>query len=339
MQESPPNGVGRVTGQVLPHLVDRVDFTLLTQTERPPLDLGLPEHALRTPWPGLAAGWLQIPAARWLRGFDGIFHCPWYALPFVQHVPSVVTLHDLTFERHPEWFEFGRRTSYVVQARWAARTARAILTPSRTVADDVIATYGVPAERVIAAMPAVDAVFGPDRDPSDLLHRLGISTPYVVALGGSRRRNLDVAVATWHALRERYPIELVVAGSEQLPPQPGLHVSRFGDEDWAALLAGASALLYPTAYEGFGLPAAEAIASGTPVVCAPVGSLREVLEDAAAWCEAPTVPEMVAATEKLLSSPALAADLSAASLRRAAELPTCAQAAEHYLAAYLLAAK
>lgn len=339
LQAHPPNGVGRVTGQVVPHLEDRVQFELLTQSELPPLEMGLPEHAFRTPWPGLASEWLQGPAARWLKGFDGIFHCPWYALPFVQHVPMAVTLHDLSFERHPEWFGRARRRSYVVQARWAARTARAVLTTSHAVADDITATYGVPAERIFVAIPAVDSAFRPDLDATAVLTRLGVRRPYVVALGGSSRRNLPTALEAWRAVSAQRPLDLVVAGPDRLPPEPGLVVGRFDDDDWSALMANAAALLYPTWYEGFGLPAVEAAICGTPVICARVGSLPEVLGDAAAWCEAPSAPAIAARLKALLDSPGEAADIAAAGRRRASELPTAAQAAEAYYAAYELTAK
>ncbi len=339
LQAHPPNGVGRVTGQVLPHLVGRVEIELLTQTERPPLNLGLPEHALRTPWPGLASEWLQGPAARWLRRFDGIFHCPWYALPFVQRIPMVVSLHDLTFERHPEWFKFGRRTSYVVQARWAARTARAIITSSQTAADDVMQTYDVPAERIFAAVPAVDPIFRPGLDAGELLARLGVGNPYLVALGGSSRRNLPMAIEAWRVVRRGRPLDLVIAGPDVVPPEPGLVVGQFDDEEWAALLSNAEALLYPTAYEGYGLPAVEAAASGTPVVCARVGSLPEALSDAAAWCDDLSASSVATRLAALLDSPAEGADLAAAGLQRVSEMSGPAQVADVYFAAYELAAR
>jgi glycosyltransferase involved in cell wall biosynthesis len=337
MQEVPPNGVGRVTGQVLPHLADRVEFELLTQTERPPLNMGLAEHAMSTPRVGRGTSWLQWSAARWLRGFDGIFHCPWYMLPLVQPVPMVVSLHDLSFERNPEWIGRSRARAFVVQARWAARTARAVITDSRHVADDVMQTYGVPADRIFVAQPAVDPVFRPGYDASALLERLGVSSPYVVAVGGSPRRNLPAAIDAWRVVRKESGLDLIVLGGEQLPPEDGLVVARLDDPDWAAVLANARALLYPTFYEGWGLPAIEAAASGTPVICARVGSLPEVLGDAAAWCESPDAASVVEQLRRLLASPEWAADLSEAGLRQAAGLQSPMAAADVYYAAYVLA--
>lgn len=338
LQRRPPNGVARVTGQVLPHLIDRVDLELLTDSTLPPADLGLVEHPLRTPPPGVGPGWLQWSAARWLRRFDGVFHCPWYALPFRQHVPMVASMADLTFEHHPEWFGRASRVSYVVQARWAARTARSIITFSQHVADDIMSTYGVPTQRIFLATPAVDPIFSPALDTSEIYRRLGLTEPYVVAVGGASRRNLPAALAAWREVRQQSRVDLLVLGGEQLAPEEGLVVARLDDPDWAAALAGATALLYPTLYEGWGLPAVEAAASGTPVVCARVGSLPEVMGDAAVWCESTNADAVAAALRRLISSPGYAQEIAEAGLARMAAAPSAAHAAEVYYAAYKHAA-
>jgi glycosyltransferase involved in cell wall biosynthesis len=160
--------------------------------------------------------------------------------------------------------------------------------------------------------------------------------PYVVALGGARRRNLTGAVAAWRLARARLggTLDLLVLG-ELMPDEPGLCApGHLSDADLAAAIAGAEAFLYPTRYEGFGMPALEAAACGVPVVCAPVASLPEVLGDAAAWAEAPE-PEPIA--ERLV---ALLGDVDAhdalrrASLARAAAAPSWADNAAATLQAY-----
>lgn len=338
LQERPLGGVGRALARILPLLASRTELTLLTAAAASPTDLSLPERSLRTPWPGLGAEWLQWSAPRWLSRFEGVFHCPFYGLPFRQPVPMVVTLHDLTFEHHPGWMPATQRAVFRVQARWAARTARAILTPSRHVADDIAATYGVPTDRLFVAPPAVDPVFRPGRDASPLLDRLGVHSPYLVAVGGATRRRLDIALDAWRGLRDLgLCVDLVVAGVALLPAEPGLAAARFTDEQWAALLAGAQALVYPTEYEGFGLPPLEAIASGTPVVCSPVGALPEVLGDAAVWSPEPSAEAMTEALAGLLRDQQRLEDLRVTGLLRAKAAPGWAEAADTYLRAYELA--
>jgi glycosyltransferase involved in cell wall biosynthesis len=212
----------------------------------------------------------------------------------------VVTIHDLTFEDHAEWYSRAQTAVFRAQARCAARRARRIVTVSEHVRAHIIDHYGVTPERVVVSPPGVPAGFDPDPDPDRLgrvLDALHVRRPYVVALGGTRRRRLDIALAAWRRLRtEGVEGSLVVVGSERPPTEAGIvGAGPIDDSTWALLLAGAAAFCYPTAYEGFGMPAMEAAATGTPVVCARVGALPEVLGNAAAWCESLT-PEGVAAS-------------------------------------------
>src|SRR4051794_28495643 len=185
MQQSPLGGVGRMLANVVPLLAEEVDLVLLTAAERPALTLDLEVHPLSTPPPGHSVMWLQWSAPRWLsKNPVDLFHCPWYGLPFRQPVPMVVTIHDLTFEHHPEWFSRGRRAVYRTQARHAARSARSVLTVSEHVREDLAATYGIPAERLHVARPAVDPVFRVHEEAS---RTSGPGRSYVVALGGAPR--------------------------------------------------------------------------------------------------------------------------------------------------------
>jgi glycosyltransferase involved in cell wall biosynthesis len=338
MQTEPNGGIARGLACLLPHLANLADVELMTAADRPPLNVKTPQHPLPTPWPGIATGWLQWSAPRFLRHQHGVFHCPWYGLPFRQPVPMVVTIHDLTFEHHPEWFRRGQAISYRVQARWAARTARVILAPSESVADDITSTYNVSQDRIVIVPNAVDPVFQPTADPSALIRRLGLGENYVVAIGGATRRNSGVAVAAWRDVRRTHNIDLLLVGPATMPPEPGLVQAAPSDEDWARLLAGARALLYPTVYEGFGMPALEAIASGTPVLCSRVGALPEVLGDAAVWCRADDAADTADRLRQVLDDDGLAATLVITGLERAAAWPSWADVSGTYVDAYRRAA-
>jgi glycosyltransferase involved in cell wall biosynthesis len=305
MQEVPPGGIGRLLASQVPLLAREVDLELLTDARRPPVETDLPQHALRGPGSARGVSWLQLAAPRWLSGFGGVFHCPFYGLPYRQPVPMVATIHDLTFEDHPDWYSRPQTAVFRAQARHAARTARRIVTDSDHVRGRVVDRYGVSPERVLVSPPGVPPLFHPDPDPDALtrqLDALRVRPPYVVALGGAPRRGLGVAVAAWRQLRaDGLESSLVVVGSERFPPEAGLvHAGPLDDPSWALLLRGAAAFCYPTSYEGFGMPALEAAASGTPVVCAPVGALPEVLGSAAAWCESPTRGPVAAALASVL---------------------------------------
>jgi glycosyltransferase involved in cell wall biosynthesis len=130
-------------------------------------------------------------------------------------------------------------------------------------------------------------------------------------------------------------LPLVVIGTERPPPADGvIYAGPLDDVVWAAVLRGAAAFCYATGYEGFGMPAAEAAASGTPIACARVGSLPELLGDAAAWSENVSAPALGAALARPLGDPALAAKLAAAGVGRAQALPSWAEVAAVTLRAY-----
>jgi glycosyltransferase involved in cell wall biosynthesis len=120
-------------------------------------------------------------------------------------------------------------------------------------------------------------------------------------------------------------------------PRGVVGVRQLPDTEWAAVLAGAEALCYPTRYEGFGMPALEAAASGTPVVCARIGPLPEVLGDAAEWCDSTSVADIAAGLARVLGDGARRAELRTAGLARAAAAPTWEQSAVAVLRAYEIA--
>jgi alpha-1,3-rhamnosyl/mannosyltransferase len=342
-QDEPLGGVGRALDGIVDHLAAEADVVLLTDARRRPAPSSLPQVALPVPRKAPETVWLQWGVARWLRSFDGIFHGTFNALPFRLPVPAVATIHDLSFEVHPEGFGRAKRRMFQVQARHAARVARQITVPSTHARDELVEHYRVPAERIVVTPWGVEARFGPEVASSAhlLLKRLGVTGPYVVAMGGARRRGLEVALEGFRIVRrERPEVVLLVVGSEAPPAEPGVvHAGRVDDEEWAGLLAGAEAFCYPTRYEGFGVPALEAIASGTPVVCGRVASLPEVLHDAAEWCEPLTPTTIATGLHRVLGDAVHAADLSARGLRRAMEHPTYEDTAERTLRAYHAAAK
>lgn len=290
------------------------------------------------------SAWLQLALPPALRGFPGVFHCPWYGLPLVQPVPMVVTIHDVSFEIHPEWFPRSRLYAYRAQARWAARTAAHVLTDAIAIRAELLAHYRLDPAKVTVATPTVEA----DRAniPDDRIERvataLGLPSPYVVAIGGAERRNLDATLAAWPAVHRAHPdVSLVVLGDSGATNdrEAGVHVLTGVDDDtWISVIAGAEVLAYPTRYEGFGYPAAEALVNGVPVACAPVGSLPEVVGDAGKWMREPTTPELAGALTSLLGDGAALEVLQHAAKKRSRKLLDPTHLAEATLHAYQVAA-
>jgi glycosyltransferase involved in cell wall biosynthesis len=342
LQDQPVGGVGRSTRALVEAVRGDVDLLLLTDAWHPPIDTDLPQRPLRSPFSRTMAAWLQLAVPPALRGFRGIFHCPWYGLPFRQPVPMVVTIHDLTFEHQRSGFRTHQRLAYRVQARWAARTAAHVLTGSETIRRDLCTRYGVDPSRVTVHPDPIDrhmARADLARQRS-LRARFGVAGRYVVAIGGAPRRRLDLALASWPLVQSRAPdVTLLVLGRGPAHVPPGVVATGVVDDgDWAAAIGGASALLYPTEFEGFGYPALEAMALGTPVVCAPVGALPEVVGDAGCWFERHDPESIAIAVNRVLTDADLAARLTAAGHARAARATDLGRLRSRVLEAYERAA-
>jgi glycosyltransferase involved in cell wall biosynthesis len=346
LQSVPLGGVGRYLAGTIPILAARADaFVLLdARHNMPKVNLGASEPVMLSAPPGVPGlGWLELAAAPWLRRFEGVFHGTFNVLPLSFRGRSVLTVHDLAPQLHPEDFRLSRRLAWRMNMRTSVPRARCVTTVSEFVKEQLVEYFGLRAERIVVAPDALDPVFGPHRASGarDLARELGIAVPYIVALGGAPRRGLPVAIEAWRRVTRQLgqTVTLVVVGEPGLPSEAGLvSVGYIEDEAWAALLAGAQALCYPTRYEGFGLPALEAAASGTPVVCAPVASLPEVLGGAGCWAADPSPDAIASVLVRLLSESGWHASRREAGLERARTATTWAQSAEVLVEAYERAA-
>jgi glycosyltransferase involved in cell wall biosynthesis len=198
--------------------------------------------------------------------------------------PGVVVVHDLAAAVGPEWFAESMRL-YAWTVLTSARRARLVITVSNAVRDELV-ERGVKADRIAVVSPAVDARFQPAA--ADAIARVrstvGLTGDYAVMVGwADPRKDAATAVAAHLAVVDQQPHDLVLVGAGHptfapvtLPDAPRVRTAgHIGDDDLVALLSGAKVLLYPSRYEGYGLPPLEAMASGTPAVVSDIPSLRE----------------------------------------------------------------
>ncbi len=204
-----------------------------------------------------------------------------HALPLRCPCPAVVTIHDLSFERHPQLMGLSDRVTFKLVVPRAARRAARVLAVSKRTKDDLVELYGVPAERIAVTPHGVDAAFTPGAGST--------GSPYLLFVGAIQERKNPLAAAE---AAEEVGLPLVVVGPER-DSALARELERRGAQlrgyvtktELADLYRGASALLLPSRYEGFGLPVLEAMACGTPVVAFPDEALREVAGDAAVYAE------------------------------------------------------
>lgn len=238
---------------------------------------------------------LQGPVARrwWLTGVRRairacraqIFHGTNFEVPLLPPVPSVLTIHDLSPWRNPAWHPGPNRVRNRTPWLLRLRRARRILTVSKAVGREVVSHFGVPPELVRSVPLAAARWFRPVED-APLPER-----PYFLYVGTLEpRKNIAAAIECWAATRDRTGADLILVGrcrEDFVPPQAreGLRlVGELPDADLPRLYSGALAFLYPTFYEGFGLPVLEAMSCGCPVITSQDPAVTEIAEHAAIHC-------------------------------------------------------
>lgn len=241
--------------------------------------------------------WTHVRLARELHARPPrVFFTPAHVIPLTYRGPAVATVHDLGFHYFPE-AHTRFQTAYL---KWStghnARRSCRILADSEATKSDLRKFYGVKSGKISVVYPGVNSELAPVLDAArlaDVQQKYGIKGPYLLYLGTLQpRKNLQRLIEAF--VQSGVSQQLVLAGKPGWLSEPILHTvaqHKEGDsirltgfidqEDKAALLSGATALLYPSLYEGFGFPILEAQACGTPVLCAENSSQPEVAGNAA----------------------------------------------------------
>ena len=262
-----------------------------------------------------------------------VFFTPAHVIPYTYRGPSVATVHDLGYHYFPE-AHTPRQLAYLRwSTRYNGRTARRIIADSQATKNDLIRFDGLEPDKIDVVYPGIDPALRPLTDREQItavLQKYGITPPYLLFLSTLQpRKNLVRLIHAYAAAGA--PHQLVLAGKkgwlaepilaeidQQLaanPQSPKILTPGFiDDDDKAALLSGATALLYPSLYEGFGFPVLEAQACGAPVLCANSSSLPEVAGEAALLVNPEDTEAIAAAIKRLVNDPLLRHELALAGL-------------------------
>jgi glycosyltransferase involved in cell wall biosynthesis len=335
-------GTTRYVGQVVNELarIPDLDLRLFSLYSEPQIrdaarSRGYPRaHAVasRVPRQVTVLWWQVRPQGRdpeYLRGAE-VVHSPLMLVPAHGEVPLIVTVHDMTGWLHRE--HHTRRSVWLARLalRQALRRRARFIANSAATADDLRRIGSVPANRIFVTPLAADERFRPVTDPA-VQARYRIQGPYVLYVGTLEpRKNLDALIHAFAALRRR-DVSLVIAGARGwLYHHLYTTVRSLGvaarvvfagfvpDEDLPALMTSAEVFVYPSVYEGFGLPVLEAMQCGTPVITTDSSSLPEVAGDAALLVSPHDVAGLATAMARVLAEPSLRDDMRARGFDQAA---------------------
>ena len=230
-----------------------------------------------------------------------VFHAPWIEGALLRSpVPMVVTLHDLVpLKRRGEYLRSGMR----FKLRYlAVQRAVRVIVPTAAVADDAINALRIPSERIAVIAEAADRVFSPrDAEEVDAVRKqFDLPEQYLLWVGGLMTPDPRKRVAALARTERTVPLVLAGPAAQWAQELPDVTLTgEVTDNQLAAIYTGAHALVVPSDEEGFGLPAIEALACGTPVAACDVRALREVLQGRAALTAVDDLGELVRAAESL----------------------------------------
>ena len=316
----------------------------------------LPQEMVNWEQPGRLT-WVEAgrTTLRWRGGFDqlDLYHGPNFKMRTRGQYGGIVTIHDLWLDRHPEFSPklFGQRASFRRTKR-AALSSRRVITVSEHSARDIELLYGMPRERIEVIYNGVSEEFCPVGDEyrlADLRAQFKIPTDrYILFVGGADpRKNHQTLLRTYARVYEMFPDHsLVLVGDvthrfgdmRQTARTFGVEArtvctGRLAARDMRALYALAEVFVFPSLYEGFGMPVLEAMACGTPVITSNTTSLPEVAGDAALLVKPDDVEGLADAMISVIEEPDLRRRLQTKGLERVRQF-TWEAAARHTLALY-----
>ena len=345
---APKTGVGHYTfelAQALARVETSSQFELLYPSTYPPLAPdAFPDNLKfhRVQVGPVGRHWWSTGLPRHIRNSKlQLFHGTNYDVPLWKQCATVLTIHDLSYFLHPETHE--QRSVRRARRRLPvmARSADAIITPTESVRREVCTYLKVRPEKVVAIPEAARSCFRPQAfaETADLREQLGVGDDFLLTVGTLEpRKNLSVLVSAFAEVARALPLrqmQLVIAGGkgwlsgplftliERSPVRDRILLTDYlHDDELRALYASCRAFVYPSIYEGFGLPPLEAMACGAPVITSNIPALSETTGDAARLFDPQSVGDLAKNILELLDDEAeesTARRLSIVGQRHAAE--------------------
>ncbi len=353
-------GLGRYTQELMTALLD-VDseneyvafYNRPSEAQvDPPLDRlpHLTTNLATKPWrmSALVAHFARVPQNRLFSGVD-LFHATDHLLPRLTRLKSVFTLHDLVFRFYPHTHKPLNRWFLTLMMPRFLKAADAVIAVSESTKRDAIQAYGIDEAKITVIYEGVSDHFrrASPQAIATVRRKYGLPDQFVLSVATIEpRKNLSSLLEAYHALRDETSLGLVIVGKKgwlysgffnrlrELGLEHDVLFPGFvPDEDLPALYSAADLFVFPSLYEGFGLPVVEALACRTPVVASNAASLPEVAGDAALLVDPTSVGDLVRAVREVLGSEELREDLRARAPRQAGRF-SWQRAARETLAVY-----
>lgn len=263
---------------------------------------------------------IELPLAVCRAHLD-VLWSPGYTAPLLAPCPQVVTILDMQYKSHPEDLTFAARWATHVLVMLGAKRARRLLALSEFAREEIARYTGVRRDKIVVSPLAASVEFGlalPEAERSASVRRLtGAAGPYMLCVANTYpHKNLAALVGAFGRLAKRIPHRLVLVGKPRLGeaavqsalkalPDDGrfVRIDGVSRRDLAALYQGADVFVFPSLYEGFGLPVLEAMMARTPVVTTRRASIPEIAGEDAVYCATPDEAGLAAAMEAVLTWP------------------------------------
>lgn len=284
--------------------------------------------------------WEQIfiPFFLWINGMD-IFHSPAYVCPLIKTCPTVVTIHDMAYLLYPEKFVSAYRGYLKFWVPLCISSADKIITDSLCSKKDIVRLLRVPEDKIEVVYLGKSDKFQPIADSSkiaSLKERYGLKKDFVLYVGTIEpRKNILGLVKAYRRLKEihaDFDYSLVIGGEkgwkysdvfdfvkDNSLMNDVIFLGHISEEDLPVLYNSAKVFIYPSLYEGFGLPVLEAMACGVPVITSNTSSLPEIVGDAGIMVDPLDIEALSSAISRVLGDAALRNRMIKSGIKRAAE--------------------